>query len=191
MHQLDYELDEVLHTTTSDQLRASADPTRSAILHLLLDRAATTSELAEAVGRPNGTVAHHLKVLERAGFVKVVRTRQVRAITEKFWGRTARTIWFHTPQDGPAAAADNDPSEGTFFLTRALAEYGAAPSDHEGPGMTTLRHARIAVEDAAEFVRRLEALAIEFTTTPRGGDTVFALLVSLFPTAEPALKEPT
>jgi DNA-binding transcriptional ArsR family regulator len=50
----------------------------------------STTELAEAVGLAKGTVAHHLKVLEAAGLVKVVRTRQVRALTESFYGRVAR-----------------------------------------------------------------------------------------------------
>ena len=57
---------------------------------LLRERAATTTELAEAVGLAKGTVAHHLKVLETAGLVRVVRTRQVRALTESFYGRVAR-----------------------------------------------------------------------------------------------------
>jgi predicted ArsR family transcriptional regulator len=57
---------------------------------LLRDRAMSTTELAEAVGLAKGTVAHHLKVLEAAGLVKVVRTRQVRALTESFYGRVAR-----------------------------------------------------------------------------------------------------
>ena len=39
---------------------------------------------------PKGTVGHHLKVLETAGLVRVVRTRQVRALTEKYYGRVAR-----------------------------------------------------------------------------------------------------
>ena len=39
---------------------------------------------------PKGTVGHHLKVLEKAGLIRVVRTRQVRALTEKYYGRVAR-----------------------------------------------------------------------------------------------------
>lgn len=50
----------------------------------------TTTQLAEQVGLAKGTVSHHLKVLETAGLVKVVRTRKVRALTESFYGRSAR-----------------------------------------------------------------------------------------------------
>ena len=46
--------------------------------------------------RPQGTVGHHLKVLERGGLVRVVRTRQVRALTEKYYGRVARLFVLKT-----------------------------------------------------------------------------------------------
>src|SRR5882762_7036028 len=67
-----------------------SDPLRGTILDLLLERAATVSELASAVGRPKSTVAHHVNVLVDAGMLQVVRTRRVRAIDERFYGRTAR-----------------------------------------------------------------------------------------------------
>ena len=56
----------------------------------------STTELAEKLGLPKGTVGHHLKVLEKAGLVHVVRTRQVRAVTEKFYGRVARLFLFES-----------------------------------------------------------------------------------------------
>ena len=62
------------------------------IITLLEERAASIKQLAEALDKPKGSVGHHVKALEAAGLIRVVRTRQVRAITEKFYGRTAR--WF-------------------------------------------------------------------------------------------------
>ena len=72
------------------QLRALGDFTRGRIIGLLGQRAASTTELAAALDMPKGTVGHHVKVLEKAGLVRVVRTRQVRALTEKYYGRVAR-----------------------------------------------------------------------------------------------------
>ena len=86
----DYELDDVLVVEDPKQLRALGDFTRGRIIGLLGQRAASTTELAAALDMPKGTVGHHLKVLEKAGLVRVVRTRQVRALTEKFYGRVAR-----------------------------------------------------------------------------------------------------
>src|SRR4051794_29297983 len=85
----DYPIADQLAVTTREQMKAIADPTRHAISLLLLERAASTTELSTALGRPKGTVDHHLKVLAAAGLVHVVRTRKVRAMTERFWGRTA------------------------------------------------------------------------------------------------------
>src|SRR5216684_9014266 len=91
---LDYEADDVLVVGQPDQLKALGDDLRSKIVIMLRDRAASTTELAQKLGLPKGTVGHHVKVLEKAGLVQVVRTRQVRAMTEKLYGRTAR--FFHS-----------------------------------------------------------------------------------------------
>src|SRR2546422_33772 len=63
----DYELADQIVITAPEQLRAIADPLRDTILDLLLERAATVTELAAAVKRPKSTVAHHVNVLVAAG----------------------------------------------------------------------------------------------------------------------------
>ena len=90
----DYEADDVLVVRGPEQLKALGDELRSKIVILLRDRASSTTELAATLGLPKGTVGHHVKVLEKAGLVRVVRTRQVRAMTEKLYGRTARLFLF-------------------------------------------------------------------------------------------------
>jgi DNA-binding transcriptional ArsR family regulator len=67
-------------------LGALSDELRVRILAITRQRPASITELALELGRPKGTVGYHLKVLERAGLVRVVRTRRVRAVTEKFYG---------------------------------------------------------------------------------------------------------
>ena len=37
-----------------------------------------------------------MKVLEAAGMIRVVRTRRVRAVTEKYYGRTARLFLYES-----------------------------------------------------------------------------------------------
>src|SRR3981081_987552 len=86
----DYDLDDTIELTTAEQVRAISDPLRTTILGLLHQRAATVTELASAVKRPKSTVAHHVNVLAGAGLLRVVRTRRVRAIDERYYGRTAR-----------------------------------------------------------------------------------------------------
>ena len=89
----DYELLDRLELSTPAQVKAISDPLRTTLLGLLHERAATVTELASAVGRPKSTVAHHIKVLTEAGLLHVVRTRRVRAIDERFYGRTARMFY--------------------------------------------------------------------------------------------------
>ena len=72
---------------------------RLQIVALLRERAASTTELAEQVGLAKGTVAHHLKVLERRRADRVVRTRRVRALTESIYGRVARLYVLKSAED--------------------------------------------------------------------------------------------
>src|SRR4051794_41105776 len=89
----DYDLADRIALTASSQVKAISHPVRTTILGLLHERAATVSELALALERPKSTIAHHVKVLAEAGLVQVVRTRRVRAIEERFYGRTARMFY--------------------------------------------------------------------------------------------------
>lgn len=79
-------------------MKALADPLRSSLLDLVLERAATVKELAAAVGRPKSTVAHHVRVLVDAGLLRVVRIRRVKAIDEQWYGRTGRARSRHGPK---------------------------------------------------------------------------------------------
>ena len=178
----DYELQDRIVVTSPRELRAMADPLRSTLLDLLLERAATITELATAVGRPKSTVAYHVKVLVDAGMLRVVRTRKVRAIEERFYGRTARLFFV-----GPVPLADLAPLPWTNLLADAAAESEEA---HRADTMwANVRHARIARESARDFWRGVEALVGEFSELPRAGDTVFGFAVGLYPTSYPVLPD--
>ena len=118
----DYKAKETMIVAEPAQLRAMADPFRVQLIQLLRDRARSTQELAEELAIPKGTVGHHLKVLEAAGLIHVVRTRKVRAMTEKFYGRTARLFLYQTedPADGRAISA--------VTLRQAASEVELAPT---------------------------------------------------------------
>ncbi|HWL45964.1 MAG TPA: winged helix-turn-helix domain-containing protein [Ilumatobacter sp.] len=166
---IDYELDDELDLDTPERLKAVGDPLRGLICDLVLERAMSVTDLAQVSGRPRGSVAHHVGVLVDAGLLKVVRTRQVRAVVERFYGRTARTFKFGRAHDGlPFAAA----AIAEFDDTHPLAAHASA----------TLRRARVPLDRVDEYVRRLEALALEFSREPRSGDAEFGLYFVVFPT---------
>jgi len=134
------------------------------------------------VRKRRDTVAHHVDVLVDVGLLKVTSTRRVRAIEERFYGRTAQIIMF------PEEANDGD----LPFVAdaRAQADLSAPTSDIADTGFT-LRHARIPAERAKEFTERVMALATEFTRLPRGGTREYAFLAGVFPTNRPvAPKDP-
>jgi DNA-binding transcriptional ArsR family regulator len=176
-YELDYDLEPMIRADTPARLKAVGNPLRALILDLVLERAMTVSELAARVRKPRGTVAHHVDVLVDAGLLKVTATRRVRAIEERFYGRTAHTIMF------PDATTDGD----LPFVADARAE--ADLSDSSCAGGFTLRHARIPAELADEFAARVMELANEFTRLPRGGDREFAFLAGIFPTTRPVAPE--
>ena len=95
----DYDAADTLVVSDPAQLRALSDEVRGRIIALLRERAASASELGGLLEMPKGTVGHHLKVLERAGLVHVVRTRRVRAVTEKYYGRVARLFLYKSSDE--------------------------------------------------------------------------------------------
>ena len=71
------------------------------------------------------------------------------------------------------------------MLADALAEQ--IPPDENCGGGFTMRHARIAAEQADAFAQRLFELALEFTRLPRDGDVVYGLIAGVYPTAHAIL----
>jgi DNA-binding transcriptional ArsR family regulator len=177
----DYELlQERMVVTAPHELRAIADPLRGTILDLLLERAATVSELADAVSRPKSTVAHHVKVLVDAGMLRVVRTRQVRAIEERFYGRTARNYYV-----GRVRPEDVTPPPWPNELADAAEE--SMPAYLADRMRALRRHVRISNDRAAEFWEAVSALMDDFSQLPRDGDTPYVFVVSLYPAERPTL----
>jgi len=181
----DYELDDLLVVTAPEQLRAMSDHLRGTLLELVLERAATVTELAQAVDRPKSSVAYHVNLLVDAGLLKVVRTRRVRAIEERYYGRTARIFYvgvLSRDEDKQVVAGMNG-------LAQAVAESAAA---HAADDLRCLLfHARIPREDVRAFWAEVQELARKFAQIPRAGDQVFGFVAGLYPTDAPSLPDPS
>lgn len=174
----DYELDDVIVVQDPKQLRALGDFTRGRIIGLLGQRAASTTELATALDMPKGTVGHHLKVLEKAGLIRVVRTRQVRALTEKYYGRVARLFELK----GVDSEADLKAGAISAMMLRQVAEEAAAAGTDE-KGRTGVGRARLTEKDAARFERRLARLQDDFRDAADPDGELHVLSVALFRSA--------
>jgi DNA-binding transcriptional ArsR family regulator len=166
----DYEAEDTLLVSDPAMLRAMADPFRTQLIQLLRDKARSTQEIAELLGMPKGTVGHHLKVLEAAGLIRVVRTRKVRAVTEKFYGRTARLFLYQTedPADGRAISA--------VTLRQAANEVDLAPLV-AGFGLV---RARLSEKEIDRFERRVKKLMDDFRTADKAGGLPSSLTAGIW-----------
>lgn len=178
----DYELADRLALTRPAQVKAIGHALRTTILGLLHERAASVGELAVALRRPKSTVAHHVKVLAEAGLLRVVRTRRVRAIEERFYGRTARLFYVALE----SAGGDEAPRDFNDFEV-AAAESAAAFRDGKLWGF--IRHARVTEAQASAFWERMAELVAEFDRLPRAGETVYGFAVGVYPTDQPTLPD--
>ena len=176
----DYDLADRIALTRPSQVRAIGHPLRTTILGLLHERAATVSELAVALERPKSTVAHHVKVLADAGLVQVVRTRRVRAIEERFYGRTARMFYV-------AVERTTDEDMPRDFNDFEVAARESSDAYRDGKLWGFIRHARISEAQASEFWERMAELVAEFDRIPRSGDTMYGFAVGVYPTDQPTL----
>jgi DNA-binding transcriptional ArsR family regulator len=85
----------VKNDTGIDQtlIKALAHPYRVHALHILNQRVASPTEIAQEVGAEVGLMAYHVRVLEKHGFIELVDTAQVRGATEHFYKATKRAIF--------------------------------------------------------------------------------------------------
>jgi DNA-binding transcriptional ArsR family regulator len=168
----DYEAPETMIVSDPKQLRAMADPFRVQLVQLMRDQARSTHELAEELSVPRGTVGHHLKVLENAGLIKVVRTRKVRALTEKFYGRTARLFLYQT--DDP----DSHRTIGSNTMRQATGEVESAA---EVTGFGLVR-ARLTKKDMCRLERRAQKLLDDFRAADTPGERPWSLTLGFWST---------
>lgn len=176
----DYELDDLQVVTDTGALKAMFHPVRGTLLDLVLERAATVGELATAVERPPSSIAYHVGVLLDVGMLKVVRTRRVRAVDERYYGRTARVFY---------VGAIRPEQRGTITNTLGAA---AAESDaaHAADQLRAIhRHAQIPAEQAAEFWDDVLVVARRFSALQRRGDTTYAFVAGLYPADYPRLPD--
>src|SRR5215471_5695393 len=76
----------------TQELRALAHPLRLRLVEEFAGEPRTTMQVAAAMGEPPTRLYHHVNALERAGILKLARTRQVRGTTEKYYEVARKTF---------------------------------------------------------------------------------------------------
>lgn len=159
---------ETFHVTTDEQLRAVSNLTRHRIMAVLRFEPATITQIAERVGLAKGSSSYHVRLLERAGLIKVVRTRKVRGGSP-----SGITRWPH----GPSGCRPGRGRNGCADASRGgrpggvTGRWRAARTD--GPSAAHRR----AVRGAGDAAERLADEFRELSDPPALPDTslVFAL----------------
>jgi DNA-binding transcriptional ArsR family regulator len=172
----DYDLDDVLVVSDPKQLRALGDPVRARIIGLLRERAASTTELAVALESPKGTVGHHLKVLEREKLIRVVRTRKVRALTEKYYGRVARLFVLRGDDESKPDFLRGG-TLSALMLRQAADEILVAANDSDTSAMLNVR---LTEKDRRRFEQRLNRLVADFQAADDPSGERHALVYALY-----------
>ena len=111
----------------------------------------------------------------------MVRTRRVRAIDERYYGRTARMFYVGV---GQRSGGDPLPLDFNDF------EVAAKESSRglRGPRAGGVHPARPdPAERRSEFWQRAMELVHEFDQLPRSGDTVYGFVLGIYPTDYPML----
>jgi DNA-binding transcriptional ArsR family regulator len=73
------------------ELRALAHPLRLRMMELFAEGPRTTKQVAQLLGEPPTKLYHHANALERAGLLKLSKTRQNRGAIEK-WYEASRSL---------------------------------------------------------------------------------------------------
>jgi hypothetical protein len=105
----------------------------------------------------------------------------VRAIEERFYGRTARMFYV---SDERSAEDDVMPRDFNDF---EVAARESADAYRDGKLWGFIRHARISGAQASEFWERMAELVAEFEQLPRSGETMYGFAVGVYPTDQSTL----
>jgi DNA-binding transcriptional ArsR family regulator len=141
--------------------KALAHPLRVRILAMLDERDASPVQLAEHLDATLGTVAYHVRTLERLGLIEMVATHQRRGATEHVYAARQQ------PRFSSRAWSSADPKTRNMLIASALSQIGEYASQSAAAGgfdhdeASVCRHAlRVdseGFEELAEATHRWQA----------------------------------
>jgi DNA-binding transcriptional ArsR family regulator len=182
-------------------LRVIADPLHTQIYETLVESPLTIKQVGERLGLTPGKLYYHFNLMEKHGLIKVVKTRTVSNIIEKFYWVIAEdlevddSLLSFTTDEGKESiqallastiGATHDDLIRSLEARQVALDQGAQPRDRR---IIINRHlSRITDERAAEFRDRLLELIKEFaesdqkpSTEPGDDRQAYGLLVALYP----------
>ncbi|HBE05567.1 MAG TPA: hypothetical protein DHD79_00465 [Firmicutes bacterium] len=142
-----------------EQFKALSDRKRLSILSILVEKQATVSQLAEEIGDIPANVHHHVKLLERAGLIQLVETREKSGILEKYYRAVAGRLTVEHDvgvyTDSSALVLDTVAAAVKKGIRIAVAGNGAEV-------FGTVEELFLNTDQLADFKERLSALLAEY-----------------------------
>lgn len=146
------------------QVRAIANPLRIRMLQLFAQGPLTTKQVADRLGEKPTRLYNHARALEKAGLVRLVRTRQNRGTTERYLEAVGSRFeidesLFALGRPGSAAKAATYATAGAM-LRAAASELDRTAAD--GPGGPESLVAQASLRVTPREYQRLRARVVEW-----------------------------
>lgn len=179
-----------------ETLKVIADPVRNQILEVLQRNPQNVKEVADKLGLAPSKLYYHFNMLEKFQFIKVVETRQVSNLIEKYYQATAtflsvdpNLLSFSTDegkenlQSLVEAAIDTTREDLIRSLQARTFQLEQGAAEHPRSITISRNLSNLDDEKYAAFHKRLDALIEEFTDDDSKDpkDQTFALTVALYP----------
>ena len=158
----------VFRVETDQQLHAVGSLARHRVLRVLRDGPATVTQIADRLGIAKGSSHYHVGVLAKVGLIRVVETRKVRGVEERYYAMAATAI--ELPESGPG--------EPEHLMRHALADLESAPANDQKT--VRLKHARLSPAAFGAFEARLHALIDELTELSDPPEAAADLFVAFY-----------
>jgi len=185
-----------------ETLKVISDDLRLRLIQILRGKPRTVKDLAGETGVPQKSLYYHVALLEEHGLIRVVRTRIVRGINEKWYQATARLVRL---DDAILSAPGAERDEGLAAMVRtaltqtrddiaARVSAGlldpAEDASSDRRLLSTWVLGRLSTEQAEEFYIRLDAVLRDFPVLPRDANPepdqqTYRLLLAFYPADAP------
>ncbi len=165
-------------TLASDtQIAAYLHRTRMDILTALRSGQATVSQIAAKLGTHPANLTRHMRVLEKAGLIRLVEKRDTGRNLEKYYAAVAGSFDI-APETGAKSLLK---SALTMLRSDISAALARLPEETPGPAVAKLAHAKISPQRVGEFSREITRLIDAFKSDGKEDAMPYHLNLSLYP----------
>lgn len=181
------------------QVKALADPLRQMILGSFAKEPRTTKQVADLLHEKPTRLYHHVEILERAGLIKLVKTKQNRGTVERYYRAVANrfavgsNLFRHlAPRKKTGAAAPEALFSRAFDATLREMQLGfAAKGQHPDRACeATLLRSRVrATSEQIEDLRnKLQAWLASVRRSGHRGPARYGILLVAYPLRTPKAR---